>query len=161
MEWGAWARGSSAVERRGSHPAAQGQQPPSAGGQQPAVAPASDSYLRTLQYVKNCQDWSNSVGDGGAKPKRSPPHAAGAMPPPSSVPMPHAATNNGGIPSAMQNTMANNGSHMAAVAAAGMGIGGGGGMGHMPLKQDNMVLGDMNSSMSSLMEETRYLQMLQ
>jgi len=145
MEWGSWARGQ-AMERRGSQPA----QPPVQPSQAAATpAAASDSYLRTLQYVKNCQDWSTTPD--GAKPKRSPPPHNGAMPPPTAMPMPQNHSNGMTI---MQNGMTN-GAHMGGMPVNGMP------QNVMPSKQDNMVLGDMNSSMSSLMEETRYLQMLQ
>ena len=112
-----------------------------------AAAPApSDSYLRTLQYVKNCQSWANSP-ENPEKLKRSPPHQA--MPPPAMPGVQHGHANG------MQ-TMPNGMPQQMGGMQPGM-------PGMMPVKQqqDNMILGDVNSSMNALMEENRYLQMLQ
>ena len=113
-----------------------------------AGAAPSDAYLRTLQYVKNCQSWANSP-ESADKQKRSPPHPNQAMPPPAMPGMQH------GHASMQAAPVMPNGMQQMNSMQPGM-------PGMMPVKQqDNMILGDMNSSMNALMEENRYLQMLQ
>ena len=91
-----------------------------------------EAYQRTLEYVQQCQSWSNTSvmspdSSNGAKPKRSPPHsadgaaAAAAMPPPMNGAMPARPADN----------------------------------------TSNMIIGDMSSSMNILNEETRFLHMMQ
>ena len=149
MEW-SWNR-----NQGGQYPGQDKDRKPTAGQTPAATAAAgqtesSTAYQRTLQYVKNCQSWSSPEYPAApaqdpkeAKLKRSPTEAQ-VMPPPSipQMPAPHVHAN--GMSNGMQ-------------PMSGMPMNG---MSGMMVKQDNMVLGDMNSSMNQLMEENRYLQML-
>ena len=121
-----------------------------------------EAYQRTLEYVQQCQSWSNtsvmspdSSSVNGAKPKRSPAHPgadAQAMPPPTmgtGAPLAQMAPPNG----AMTPRHAPNGAAATPV------------MGEAPKpaqdNSSNMVIADMSSSMNTLMEENRYLHMMQ
>jgi len=121
-----------------------------------------EAYQRTLEYVQQCQSWSNtsvmspdSSSVNGAKPKRSPGHPgadAQAMPPPAmgnGAPVAQMAPQNG----AMTPRHAPNGAAPTPV------------MGEAPKpaqdSSSNMVIADMSSSMNTLMEENRYLHMMQ
>ncbi len=184
MDWSNWGAGRPA-SRHQAHMSPPQQhaahmsppQHPSQQPQQPTTTTAnnnnnSDSYLRTLQYVKNCQSWSSNSGVGSPpdynqqqqqqqqqsavpqskKPaKTSPAHNPASMPPPTTtgiVPSMHMAA---GLQMGPGNNMLGAGMPH----GSGMGMGGG----HKP--NENMVLGDMHSSMNALMEENRYLQMMQ
>lgn len=143
MEW-SWNR-----NQGGQYPNQDKDRKPSA-GQTPAAGGQIDSstaYQRTLQYVKNCQSWSSPEyppqDQKDTKLKR-PPTESQAMPPPSIPQMPTQHVHANGMPNGMQ--------PMVSMPMNGMT--------GMVVKQDNMVLGDMNSSMNQLMEENRYLQML-
>ena len=94
-----------------------------------------EAYQRTLEYVQQCQSWSSpdssQPGGTGAKPKRSPPQAAGA-------PSEQVA---GVMPPPMAGAMTPRPAEAGAAS--------------------NMILGDMSSSMNILNEETRFLHMMQ
>ena len=181
MDWSNWGAAGRPASRHQAHmsppqqhaahmspPQHQSQQP-----QQPTTTANnnnnSESYLRTLQYVKNCQSWSSNSGVGSPpdynqqqqqqsavpqskKPvKTSPAHNPASMPPPTTtgiVPPMHMAA---GLQMGPGNNMLGAGMPH----GPAMGMGGG----HKP--DENMVLGDMHSSMNALMEENRYLQMMQ
>lgn len=131
---------------------------PKAEGKRPDAAKSNvemqpEAYQRTLEYVQQCQSWSNtsvmspdSSSVNGAKPKRSPAHPgadAQAMPPPaamgSGAPVAQMTPQNGAAPSSV--------------------------MGETPKpaqdSSSNMVIADMSSSMNTLMEENRFLHMMQ
>jgi len=124
----------------------------------PAVSNAStvpgmqpEAYQRTLEYVQQCQSWSgndcnnmispdSSSSKGGAKPKQSPGHTgsdAQVMPPPNPAQSNQLAANSGSVTPAQGDST--------------------------PKAQEsnNMVIADMSSSLNTLMEENRYLQMMQ
>jgi uncharacterized protein (DUF736 family) len=133
-----------------------------------------ESYLRTLQYVKSCQNWSaggtaaaargpdypdhrlqaGGKEVGGAKPKTTNGRSSEAqamMPPPSApITMPPQQQaghlHNGHV----QNGLTNLGSGIMAVPQQ-----------QQSSSKDNMIIGNMNSSMNQLMDENRYLQMMQ
>ena len=96
-----------------------------------------EAYQRTLEYVQQCQSWSsNSVmspDTTGAKHKRSPPHNTqdGAVMPP-----PPPASVAPAAPGAPGANLQDNSSN-------------------------NMVIGDMTSSMNLLNEENRFLHLMQ
>ena len=100
-----------------------------------------EAYQRTLEYVQQCQSWSsNSVmspDTTGAKHKRSPSHNTtqdgAVMPPPPPASLAPAAPGAPGAPGAnLQDNSSN-----------------------------NMVIGDMTSSMNLLNEENRFLHLMQ
>lgn len=171
---GNWGSGSPA--RPGDVPAASMQYPAVEGGQQhqaPAQAKKTEgksssatganapemqpeTYQRTLEYVQQCQSWSggeynnvmspdSSSVKGGAKPKKSPTHPgsdsqtmpppsaapAGPMPPVGQIPPTHTQTQGMGEPAKVNS------------------------------ESNNMVIADMSSSLTTLMEENRYLHMMQ
>ena len=125
-----------------------------------------EAYQRTLEYVQQCQSWSStsvvspdssSVNNGAKQKQQSPGHPgadAQAMPPPAAM--------GSGAPSLAQ--MAPQSGAMtprhAPAGAAATPV-----MGEAPKQaQDsssNMVIADMSSSMNTLMEENRYLHMMQ
>lgn len=96
-----------------------------------------EAYQRTLEYVQQCQTWSSSsvmsADTTGAKHKRSPPHSTqdGAVMPP-----PPPATLAPVAPVAPVANLQDNSSN-------------------------NMVIGDMTSSMNLLNEENRFLHLMQ
>jgi len=113
-----------------------------------------EAYQRTLEYVQQCQSWSgndcnnmispdSSSTKGGSKPKQSPGHSgttdAQVMPPPNPTTSHQLAANNAPTVTPAQSDSA-------------------------PKPQEssnNMVVADMSSSLNTLMEENRYLQMMQ
>lgn len=108
------------------------------GGGKSNVEMQPEAYQRTLEYVQQCQSWSsNSVmspDTTGAKHKRSPPHTTtqdGTVMPP-----PPPATLAPGAPGAPVTNLQDNSSN-------------------------NMVIGDMTSSMNLLNEENRFLHLMQ
>lgn len=145
-----------------------GQAGPKAEGKRPDAAKSNvemqpEAYQRTLEYVQQCQSWSStsvvspdSSSVPGAKQKQSPGHPgadAQAMPPPaamgSGAPLAQMAPQSG----TMTPRHAPGGAAATPV------------MGEAPKQaQDsssNMVIADMSSSMNTLMEENRYLHMMQ
>lgn len=149
----------------GQHP---GQAGPKGDSKRPDGAKSNvemqpEAYQRTLEYVQQCQSWSStsvvspdSSSVNGAKQKHSPGHPgadAQAMPPPaalgSGAPLAQMAPQSGAMTP-----------RHAPAGAAATPV-----MGETPKQaQDsssNMVIADMSSSMNTLMEENRYLHMMQ
>lgn len=131
---------------------------PKAEGKRPDAAKSNvemqpEAYQRTLEYVQQCQSWSNtsvmspdSSSVNGAKPKRSPAHPgadAQAMPPPAAMgpgaPVAQMTPQNGAAPSSVMGETAKPAQD----------------------SSSNMVIADMSSSMNTLMEENRFLHMMQ
>ena len=116
----------------------------SAGQTNAAPAPGNmrpETYQRTLEYVQQCQTWTTGDSVKAAKESKAAQGAAECVKVVSSVPGPASAGQDAVSSSTDRQDQAN-------VSA-------------MIMSASNMVVHDMNTSLNSLMQENRFLQMIQ
>jgi transcriptional activator cubitus interruptus len=119
-----------------------------------------ETYQRTLEYVQQCQSWS-STGDGNnggrAAKENKPPQQQQQQQPGACEPQMTKTAETAAVGRALlspgQDAVSSSTDRQEAAAAAAAAL--------LPSSANNMVVNDMNTSLNSLMQENRFLQMIQ